>query len=271
MTDHDPNDHRPLLGRRALLLGGSVAALAAAAAAWELWPAPDAGPAPFRPALGPDGLVTNEYAFRNQQAADARVSQDWVATSGSLFARDGAGWTGAPDGDSPGPASDRHTGSSVFRLVTRRRDFGDCQVLARVRLQAPGTTGRTPSQDWDGAHLWLRYRSPQQLYALSFRRRDGHVEIKRKTPGPDADTSDQGDYRTLAEGKHSFPYGEWHEVGASARTMADGRVHLTLTVDGATVLETVDDDPERLTAPGGVGLRGDNTDLEFRDFRIGSY
>nr|WP_237419125.1 DUF1080 domain-containing protein [Kitasatospora sp. SID7827] len=252
------------------MLGGSglTALTALTAAGWYLWP-DGAGPdGAFRPALDGDGLLTNEYAFRNAQAPDARTSPDWVATSGSLFAHDGTGSTGTPDGDSPGPDSARHTGSAVFRLVTRRRDFTGCAVSARVRLQAPLTTARTPAQDWDGAHLWLRYRSPQELYALSFRRRDGHLEIKRKTPGGGGDGTEQGDYQTLAEGRHAFPYDEWHTVTATVRDTAEGKVRLTLAIDGGTVLDAVDDDPRRITGPGGVGLRADNTALEFRDYAV---
>ncbi|MEK8172153.1 hypothetical protein NKH77_31475 [Streptomyces sp. M19] len=76
------------------------------------------------------GLVTNEYASRRPGAADARTDPDWLVTSGSLFARWACGWTGVPDGDSPGPDSRRHTGSAVFRLVSRRRDFGDVGCAA---------------------------------------------------------------------------------------------------------------------------------------------
>ncbi|MFJ4677240.1 hypothetical protein [Kitasatospora sp. NPDC088783] len=263
------NDPRPRPSRRAILLGGSaLTALAATTAAWQLWPQPEPSSEAFRPGLSGDGLLTNEYAFHNEQAPDARTSPDWVVTSGSLFAHGGTGSTGEPDGDSPGPDSARHTGSAVFRLVTRRRDFADCRVTAEVCLQPPVTTARTPAQDWDGAHLWLRYHSPQELYALSFRRRDGHVEIKRKTPGEDGDGTDQGDYQTLAEGRHAFPYDEWHTVSATAHNTADGKVRLALTIDGRTVLETVDSDPRQLTVPGGTGLRVDNTALEFRDFTV---
>ncbi|WP_033221772.1 hypothetical protein [Kitasatospora phosalacinea] len=94
------------------------------------------------------------------------------------------------------------------------------------------------------------------------------MEIKRKTPGAGGDSTDQGDYQTLAEGRHSASYGQWHTVSGSARNTADGKVHLTLAIDGRTVLDTVDNDPQQLSAPGGAGLRADNTALEFREFTI---
>jgi hypothetical protein len=159
----------------------------------------------------------------------------------------------------------------VFRLVTRRRDFGNCTVQTQVRLQPPTTTPRTPKQDWDGAHIWLRYLAPDHLYALSFRRRDGVVVIKRKTPDATngiGAAGEQGDYVSVAEGKAAFPYNEWHTVTASAVDHKDG-VRLVLAIDGKTVLDTVDKDPKRITGAGGVGLRVDNTDLDFRDFTAG--
>ncbi|WP_441245139.1 family 16 glycoside hydrolase [Kitasatospora sp. McL0602] len=269
-----PAARRPI-SRRVLLLGGLAVLLGGGAiAAWELFGDHADGNGDdgedtdaFRAAFPRDGLVTNEYAFRNPDAKGAHNDPDWVVTSGSLFAHGGAGWTGLPDGQSPGVSSDQHNGSSVFRLVTRRRDFRDCTVKVEVRLQPPGTTSRTPKQDWDGGHIWLRYRAPDDLYAISFRRRDGVVVIKRKTPDPAGigAAGEQGDYVTVAEGKAAFPYGEWHTVTASAVNHPDG-VRLVLAIDGRTVLDTIDKDAKRISLPGGVGLRVDNTELDFRNF-----
>ncbi|GAA2138245.1 hypothetical protein GCM10009760_19400 [Kitasatospora kazusensis] len=286
-SGHRPG-HEPAPGfpRRTLLIAGLAAAVAAGGIAAYLLTEDDGGGTPdggtggsagptaggaFHPSFGPDGLVTNEYAFRSPKAENAHNSPDWVVTSGSLFARASCGWTGVPDGQSPGPDSSPHTGSSVFRLVTRRRDFADCTVRTDIRLQPPGTTTRTSSVDWDGAHLWMRYRSPEQLYALSFRRRDGVVAIKRKTPDPNGAGApgEQGAYVTLAEGKSAFGYREWHTVTGTATDQADGTVRLMLAIDGKTVLDVVDKAPERITGPGGVGIRGDNTDLDFRNFTAG--
>ena len=226
------------------------------------------GTAPFTPVFTGAGLVTNEYAFRHPNAADARRSADWVVTSGSLFAVDGEGWTGASDTGFTGADSARTTDSAVFRLVSRRRDFGAVSVTTWVRLKPPVTTARTPAQDWDGGHLWLRYHGPEELYALSFRRRDGSVVIKRKVPAHDAQAVDGGDYATLAEARHAFPYGGWHKVTASAVNYPGG-VRLALEIDDRPVLATTDRTPGPLTRPGGVGIRADNTELFFRDFHAG--
>ncbi|MEU2334024.1 hypothetical protein ABZ770_07645 [Streptomyces sp. NPDC006654] len=255
------------LTRRQLAWGGAAAGLGAAVAgigAWEIL-GDDAFP-DFRPRFGADGLVTNEWASRNPHGQGAHDSSDWVATSGSLFARDGLGWTGRPDAGATGPDSATADDSAVFRLVSRRRDFGAVAVSFKVRLLPPITTARTPKQDWDGAHVWLRYHSPQELYALSFRRRDGSVVIKRKVPSHDAASVDGGDYATVAEGRHAIGYGDWHRIEASAVNASSG-VRLRLAVDGTEVLHTVDRTPGPLTTPGGVGLRVDNSEMWFGDFR----
>src|ERR1043166_249924 len=62
------------------------------------------GRPPFHANVGVRALVTNEYAYYNPTASGARSSQ-WVMTSGSLFARDGAGWSGVPDDRPPGRTS----------------------------------------------------------------------------------------------------------------------------------------------------------------------
>ncbi|WP_405457026.1 hypothetical protein OG786_08745 [Streptomyces sp. NBC_00101] len=212
------------------------------------------------------GLITNEYAHRHPDAADARVDPDWSVTSGSLFADRGAAWSGVPDSLSPDPLSRLRTGSSVLRVVTRRRDFADTAVRTRVRLRPPGTTARTPATDWDGGHLWLRYRSPQELYALSFRRRDGLVVIKRKRLPSGAADGAEGEYTTLAQAPFALPYDTWHQVEAQACTTAEASVLLRLRVDGRTVAEAVDTGPGVLSGPGGVGVRGDNSELRFTAF-----
>ncbi|MGW0856308.1 hypothetical protein, partial [Streptomyces sp. NPDC002690] len=224
------------------------------------------GAAVFAAVFPGSGLITNEYAYRHPGAADARTDPDWSVTSGSLFADGGAAWSGVPDGGSPDPVSRLHTGSSVLRVVTVRRDFADTAVRTRVLLRPPGTTARTPATDWDGGHLWLRYRSPQELYALSFRRRDGLVTIKRKLLSPGASEGTEGTYTTLAQGRCPLPYDTWHHVEAQARTTTEDTVLLRLLVGGNTVAEAVDTAPGVLTGPGGVGVRGDNSELWFSAF-----
>ncbi len=269
--------------RRAVIGGlalGVAAAGTAAVAALEDWghSAAASGPSggdgsgdggstvPFVASFPQNGLVTNEYAYRSPSSPLAHDSADWIVTSGSLFAKDGEGWTGVPDDGETGTDSAVHTDSAVFRLVTRRRDFGSVQVSTSVLVDRPITTRRTPVSDWDGGHVWLRYQSPQQLYALSFRRRDGAVVIKRKIAAHDAAAVDGGDYTTLAQTNLAMPYGSWQQVTASAVDGPAGTVLLTLGINGRTALTVVDHAPGPLLQPGGVGLRADNSELYFRDF-----
>ncbi|MFD5815539.1 hypothetical protein [Streptomyces sp. NPDC127038] len=254
------------LTRRQLIWFGAAAGLGAAVAGvgtWERY-GNDAFP-DFWPRFGADGLVTNEWAFRHPHGSGAHRSADWVATSGSLFASGGLGWTGRPDAGKTGPHSQTADDSAVFRLVSRRRDFGPVRVSFQIRIQPPITTARTPPEAWDGAHVWLRYHSPQELYALSFRRRDGTVAIKRKVPSHDSSAVEGGDYATIAEGSHGISYGDWHRVEAQAVNTFSG-VRLRLVINGKEVLHTVDDAPGPLATPGGVGLRADNSELWFGDF-----
>ena len=272
---------RGLIG--GLALGGVVVAAAGVGAALELGGSgsgtgssgggsggstsgPVDGVQPFTASFGASGLVTNEYAYREPNSPQAHDSADWIVTSGSLFAQNGDGWTGVPDSGETGTDSARYNDSAVFRLVTRRRDFGDVRAATSVKVDSPITTKRTPASEWDGAHFWLRYHSPSELYALSFRRRDGMVVIKRKITAHDKAAVDGGDYTTLAQTSFPIPYGSWQQVAASAVNGSGGTVKLTLEINGRTALTVVDSAPGPLTEPGGVGLRVDNSELWFRDF-----
>ena len=228
----------------------------------------DTDPVGYRPDLGgPDRLLTNEYAHRNP--ADGRVarSPDWEVTSGSLFLSDGAGWTGPPDAASPDAGSTSGTGSSVFRVTTRRGDFGDALVTLRVKNAGLTGQGRMPPADTDGIHVFLRWHSEEDLYVASLNRRDGQIVIKKKSPGGDVNG---GTYVTLGQTGYTVPYGRWQTFrvwveNTAGRTatigVGDGRRTLIKVVDrGQTA-------PVNLT-PGAVGLRGDNCDFRFDRFRV---
>ena len=273
MSPGTPSRRGVLVG--GLILGAAVVGAAGVGAAVELGgssggsggSAAEAGSVqPFAAGFPASGLVTNEFAYREPNSPQAHDSADWIVTSGSLFAQDGDGWTGVPDSGETGTDSARYNDSAVFRLVTRRRDFGDVRAATSVKVDSPITTKRTPASEWDGAHFWLRYHSPSELYALSFRRRDGMVVIKRKVTAHDKAAVDGGDYTTLAQVSHPIPYDSWQQVAASAVNGSGGTVRLTLEINGQTALSVVDTAPGALVAPGGVGLRVDNSELWFRDF-----
>jgi hypothetical protein len=222
--------------------------------------APDSRPGPQ--------LVTNEYAHWNPADPGAVLSQTWDMTSGSLFARDGVWWTGPPDNISPGPRSEAGTDSAVFRLTTRDRSFQNVEVSFSLRIDAFVTTPRTPEEAWDGVHVFLRYQSQYQLYIVSVDRRDGTVAIKKKQPGG---PSNGGTYFTLASGTAPVVAGEWQPVAAAVETLPDGSVRISLYRGQELLLQAIDDGSQGgppISAPGAVGIRGDNCEFEFRDFTI---
>ncbi|RZT16242.1 hypothetical protein EV589_4402 [Mycobacterium sp. BK558] len=195
---------------------------------------------------GPDGLITAE-------GQPVPPAEPWLMTSGSLFRDNGTGWSGVPDDA---------TGSAVFRMVSVERDFDDVDLAVTLRVDDLSTTNRTPAQQYDGAHIWLRYESDRTLYAVSVDRRDGTMIIKKKCAGG---TDNGGTYYDL-NGKVSpapIPFGQWQQVNVSARDQPDGSVRITADRDGMS-MEGVDTGvgcpPLR---SGGVGIRGDNAELRF--------
>lgn len=239
-----------------ILLGfdGAVPALALALSTGCAAPPaePPSGQTVFEESFqAPDGLLASE---ENRKAYER-----WEVTSGALFARGGSGWTGKT-GDGR---------SAVFRCVTRERVFGDVEVTFKLLNNGLASTARTPPKDWDGVHLFLRYQSQYQLYAATLNRRDDAVVIKKKIPGG---SDNGGTYFNLTPAlPHPVPYGRWQEIRAAARTLKDGSVELSIYADGELLAQAVDDGSQGgapIRKPGRVGLRGDNADFMFKDFKV---
>jgi len=205
---------------------------------------------------GPDGLIASEH-----HASDG---SPWVVTSGSLFRSEGDGWTGVPDAG--GEPAD--TGSAVFRMVSADRSFGDVEVALRLNVERLVTTSRTPARDYDGAHIWVRYRSPEELYAVSVDRRDATMVIKKKCAGGNVNG---GTYHTLSPYVRdaAIPLGRWQQIKVTVRDLPDGTVSIDANRDGITVsaVDTGTGCPP-LTGGGGVGIRGDNAELRFTDISV---
>ena len=225
----------------------------------------------------PDGLVTNEYAYKNPTRPDAVKSATWEVTSGSLFVKNKAGWSGIPDRVSPNATSANGTDSAVFRLTTKRANFGNVAVSFKLRNEGLSSTTKTPPKDWDGVHIFLRYQSERSLYVASINRRDNTATIKKKVPMPPAscpEPSNGGCYYDLAKVvSHSVPYGAWQSVRATVKNSADGSVTINLYA-GHTLLLTATDNGiggSPITAPGKVGIRGDNCQFSFDNFTVWSY
>ena len=214
-------------------------------------------------------LITNEYATWNAGHSDAVKSRDWEMGSGSLFAMDGGGSSGRVNAGTVDAMSSRNTDSAVFRLNTKRSDFGDVQVSFNATVQEVSKTERTPANSYDGVHIWLRYQSQYELYAASVARRDGHVVIKKKCPGGDING---GSYYNLGPEMpdHRIAYGTWWNASVSVHNNKDGSVTISIFDNGAVVATATDTGVgcAPLTRSGAVGIRGDNTRFQFNNFTV---
>jgi hypothetical protein len=213
-------------------------------------------------------LVTNDYAYFNASNRRAVRSSDWIVTSGSLFARHGAAWTGIPDAAAPNARSTNGTGSATFRVVTRVRNFGDVAVSFDLLTQRFVATRQHRTHSWDGVHVFLHYRSQHSLYVVTVNRRDNVVLVKKKRPGGPANG---GTYYTVGSAvSYTPPLERWQHVLATIGSSADHTTTIALYVDGRQLLGRMDTgvggDP--LTQPGAVGIRGDDAEFEFANFRV---
>jgi hypothetical protein len=205
---------------------------------------------------GPNGLVAAE----GHPAADS----PWAVTSGSLFRDDGVGWTGIPDGG--GSAGD--TGSADYRMVSVERGFADVDVTMRLMVVGLSETSRTPAQPYDGAHIWVRYVSDRELYAVSVDRRDATMIIKKKCPGGSENGGTYFDLDSVVSDT-PIPFGQWQQIVLSVRDLPDGSVSISASRDGRSV-QAIDRGVgcPPLHGDGGVGLRGDNAELRIDDIRV---
>jgi hypothetical protein len=210
------------------------------------------------------GLVASEYAHWNPDQADRVTSADWDMDSGSLFYRDGYGWTGKIDSGEPDRLSRRTTNSAVFRLTTSRADFENVRVSFDLYLDHLTQTSETPAVAWDGVHIFLRYQSEYDLCYASVARRDGRVVVKRKVPGG---PSNDGTYTEIGDEKPGFPLKRktWTPVAATVKTTRRG-VEFAIERGGRVIYTAVD--PDGLVLPGAVGIRADNAEIRFRNFRV---
>lgn len=214
------------------------------------------------------GLVTNEYAYWNARKPDAVRSPYWNVTSGSLFARAGAGWTGIPDALKPDARSAHATGSAIFRMTTKPHAFDNVAVSFDLRNLGYVSTPLTPARAWDGVHIFLHYRSQYALYYLSVNRRDNTVVIKKKVPGG---PSNGGTYYSISKPvAYVAPLDRWQHIEATISSNPDGSVTIRAIVDARQLLEATDRGAggPPLTGAGAVGIRGDNDNFEFAHFRV---
>ena len=244
----------------------------------------------FHPAR--DGLLTNEYAFWNPGDARAVVSGDWDMTSGSLFGRGGAFWTGRPDDCEPDSRSAVCTDSDVFRLNTKQKFSGNLRVsLALMQLENIRNSNCNDNDTcWHGTHVWLRYQNEFNLYYASINRADGHAVIKRKVP---CGTDNDGTYFVLGSYvPHTFRTNAWSYYQVTIQTNLDRSVTIKLYDTAVSTTKPVTTGTDRggtnpkwssscstpgrynsakytpITQAGAVGIRGDYANFVFRDFSV---
>lgn len=199
-------------------------------------------------ALGGGGASAGPFhdAF---ERASGPPGPAWLVTSGDLRVAQGTARTASP----------------VFRAVTRRVDFRDAEVRFALLNRGLSSSPSTPAVDWDGVHVFLRYQSQYHLYYASVNRRDGSVIIKKKTPGG---PSNGGTYHDLSPRKpHPVPYGAWQRIRVLVRDVPAG-VRIEAYADGKLLVSALDSGRggPPIRAPGRVGVRADNADIEIDDF-----
>jgi hypothetical protein len=236
-------------------------------------PTPSTGATLFQePFNYSNGLVTNEFSYWNSNSSEATPSSVWQMTSGSLFAQNGTGWTGVPDGCSTSSAySVPCTASDVFRLNSTEHDFGNVTVSMDLLNNYLTSSSRTPAENWDGVHIWLHYQSEYNLYYASFNRRDGHIVIKKKCLGG---SENGGTYYELGQGEVSgypIPFGVWQHVEATIQDNSNGSVTITMYRGGTQLLSATDTGVgcAPITAPGSVGVRADTEPAPKKRRRAG--
>lgn len=215
----------------------------------------------------PDTLITNERAYHSPTMPGVKHSDRWEMTSGSLFVRNQHGWTGRIDDQTPDALSKTATNSAIFRLVTKNKTYRNVDVHLDLRHEAWASTSKTPAVPWDGAHVFLRYESQRSLYYASINRRDGAVVIKKKVPGG---PSNGGTYHTLASARRTpATTNQWQTYTASIADQPNGSVRITIRIGDTEVLSATDSGTGGpAIRRGGVGLRGDNAQMSFDNFRV---
>jgi len=216
----------------------------------------------------PEGLITNEYAYHHPTDPAARHDTIWELTSGSFFERHVSGFSGVPDHISPNALSTNGDNSAVFRARTHRTDFRDVTVSFDLRNMGFSNTSGVLPHAYDGVHIWLRYVSEYELYAVTVNRRDNVVVLKKKMPGG---PSNGGTYYEWRPVPYTTRVNMPVHVEASVQTQSDATVILRLTIDGKVLLRIRDDG--RIGSPpildkGRVGLRGDNCEFYVRNFKV---
>ena len=258
----------PLLSHKLIFIASLLLLLASITFAASRC-APASGQALFS-FQGRNGLIVSEYSYWNPQGSTNNTP--WELSSGSLFRRDGHAWTGKPD-DGCGlskakPRPNWCNRSAIFRLITRQKSWRDVAVSFRLLNIDLTHTPKTPAVAWDGVHIFLRYQSEYNLYYASVNRRDSQIVIKKKCPGG---KENGGTYYQLAATNtpYPIPFGHWQEMRVEVTNTLKG-VQISVYAGGRLRIQATDNGVgcPMINEPGRVGIRGDNDNFMFGDFRV---
>jgi hypothetical protein len=242
--------------------------------------------AQFRSANRPNGLITNEYAGWHDWDKSAVRSAVWRSDGGSLFSVAGTdssgqtsrlGYTGAIDSSFADKYSESHTHSNKMRFWTRQGGLENVRIDAALR---PTAWDPAAPSSWSGFKFYLRRQrdaTESAFYTIEPDIRDGHVYIQKKCVGNTGGgnyTAD-GTYYILAQkGGYEVALGEWHRIGASARTNADGSVTISLYRGGALAAQATDRGVHldgtgcEPLGPGHLGFRSDYLQYYLDDWTV---
>jgi hypothetical protein len=233
---------------------------------------------------GPNRLITNQYGFWSRRDPAAVTSGRWQMTSGSLFSRNGVGWSGQPDLIAPNADSSNGTGSGVFRLRTRRADFRNVRVDVDIRVLR---WSHVRPQELPAVVLWARYVTQRRLYWPSVLRADARISIEKKVPGG-RHPANGGTYYVLppytSEDRWPVTLGRWYHLTMTVRTRRAG-VSISTYRDGQLMQRALDrgrgqsiqdaqtgrpvaNPSPPVTDRGRLGIRADNAEFELRDYRV---
>jgi hypothetical protein len=202
---------------------------------------------------GPDGVITNHYAYFAPPYEDAHRSPDWEMESGCALRDGNRLWTGVPTTNPPDRECSSGTGSAYFRLWTKRADFDDVAVSFSLRNNGYARTGKS----WDGVKIYLRRHDGDNFYTAEVNRREGNVIVQRKCNG----------HYSLLDGVRGAVtparVGEWEYVAGTAVNLPDDEVRIQVVRGDDVVLETIDPagSCDVLRRPGRIGIRGDRTNF----------
>lgn len=200
----------------------------------------------------PDGLIADEFK--------TKTHPDIVMNSGSLYVKQGQGWTGIPD---------VKNNSAKFRLLTTWNDWVNASLKLDLTVEKMVSSTKWPALAYDGVHLIPRYATEDSLYSASINRRDQKAIIKKKIPGG---PSNGGTYFPLTtEIPFTWSVGKTQPVEARVKNLTNGNVEITLLAGGVVVARAVDDGTlggSPIKGPAAVCLRGDNFQYTFNKLTV---